>query len=153
MLFAPFNYRQTMGIFTEGKMRPIISAIINIVVSIVFAKVWGLAGVLWGTAIARLTTNVWFDPYLVFKRGMDRSPIRYYIDYIVKAMIFFVIGGICLGISSFIPDENILQLLFKAIVTFGISNIAILGIYFRTNEFKYLFNVAKNFKNIIKNKS
>lgn len=153
MLFAPFNYRQTMGIFTEGKMRPIISAIINIVVSIVFAKVWGLAGVLWGTAIARLTTNVWFDPYLVFKRGMDRSPISYYIDYIVKAMIFFVIGGICLGISSFIPDENILQLLFKAIVTFGISNIAILGIYFRTNEFKYLFNVAKNFKNIIKNKS
>ena len=32
MLFAPFNYRQTMGLFIYGKMRPVISAIINIVV-------------------------------------------------------------------------------------------------------------------------
>lgn len=90
MLFAPFNYRQTMGIFVEGKWRPIISAIINIVVSIIFAKWWGIAGVLWGTAVARLTTNVWFDPYLVFKRGMNTSPINYYIDLFKK-----VIGGNC----------------------------------------------------------
>ena len=38
MLFAPFNYRQTMGLFVYGKMRPIISAAINIVASVILGK-------------------------------------------------------------------------------------------------------------------
>lgn len=150
MLFAPFNYRQTMGIFVEGKWRPIISAIINIVVSIIFAKWWGLTGVLWGTAVARLTTNVWFDPYLVFKRGMYTSPIPYYIDYVKKAVLFIAVGVLCWFITGYIPDSGILLVFLKAVVAFAISNGVILLFYFRSEEFKYLFDVVKNFKGIMK---
>lgn len=151
MLFAPFNYRQTMGIFVEGKWRPIISAIINIVVSIIFAKWWGLAGVLWGTAVARLTTNVWFDPYLVFKRGMHTSPMPYYIDYVKKAVLFIAVGALCWFVTGYIPDSGILWVFLKAVVAFAISNVVIFVVYFRSEEFKYLFDVVKNFKEIMKN--
>lgn len=152
MLFAPFNYRQTMGIFVEGKWRPIISAVINIVVSIIFAKLWGLTGVLWGTAIARLTTNVWFDPYLIFKRGMNTSPVPYYIDYVKKAVIFVGVGFICWFATNQIPNDNILWVVLKAVITFTISNLIVFVIYFRSEEFKYLFGVVKNFKGIMKSK-
>jgi hypothetical protein len=151
MLFAPFNYRQTMGLFMEGKWRPIISAIINIVVSIIFARWWGLPGVLWGTAVARLTTNVWFDPYLVFKRGMNTSPVSYYIDYIKKAFIFVGIGTVCWFVTSYIPDENILWVFIKAVITFVISNAIVFVFYFRSEEFKYLLGVVKNLRGIMKN--
>lgn len=152
MLFAPFNYRQTMGLFVQGRWRPIISAVINIVISIIFAQWWGLAGVLWGTAIARLSTNVWFDPYLVFKHGINQSPKWYYIDYLKKAAQFVIIGIICWIAVYYIPDTNILFVILKAAVSFIISFGLIFIRYFRTEEFKYLFNVAKNFKNIMRNK-
>ena len=150
MLYAPFNFRQTMGIFKEGRMRPIISAVINIVVSIVFAKIWGLAGVLWGTAVARLTTNVWFDPYLVFKRGMNISPIPYFKDYIRKAILFVCIGGVCTIMTIGIPDNNLGYVFLKAVLTFGVSNAIIFAVYRKSAEFVYLFDIVKNFKNIMK---
>lgn len=151
MLFAPFNFRQTMGIFVEGKWRPIISAVINIVVSIIFVKWWGLVGVLWGTAVARLTTNVWFDPYLVFKRGMHTSPMPYYKDYIKKAILFILSGCLCWVMTKNIPDSNILWVVLKGGITFTVSNLIILLCYFRGKEFKYLFEIVRNFKGIMKN--
>lgn len=152
MLFAPFNYRQTMGIFVEGKWRPIISAVINIVVSILFAEIWGLPGVLWGTAVARLTTNVWFDPYLVFKRGMKISPITYYKDYLKKGIQAVIIGIVCYFITSKIPDTSLVYLILKGALSFCTSFGIIFVLYCRTKEFYYLLDVVKNFKNIMKNK-
>ena len=151
MLFAPFNFRQTMGIFVQGKWRPIISAIINIVVSIILAKRWGLPGVLWGTAIARLTTNVWFDPYLVFKIGLKSSPIPYYVDYVKKTCILMFTGGVCVVMTYHIPDVNVLYVIAKACLAFLISNIIILLCYFKSKEFNYLFSVMKGLKGMMKN--
>lgn len=144
MLFAPFNYRQTMGLFVQGKYRPVISAFINIVVSIILVQKFGLAGVLWGTAIARLTTNAWFDPYLVFKKGLNISPLKYYKDYVVKAILFVLIGTVCYGITYYIPNKNIIFVFIKAIITFSASNLFIFTIYRKSDEFKYLYNVLKN---------
>lgn len=152
MLFAPFNYRQTMGIFVQGKWRPIISAIINIVVSIIFAKLWGLPGVLWGTAIARLTTNVWFDPYLVFKSGLNTSPVNYYIDYLKKAIQVMFIGIICWWITNSFPNINFAYLILKAIVSFSTSFVMVLLLYYKSEEFKYLIGILKSFKTIMKSK-
>lgn len=143
MLFAPFNYRQTMGLFVHGKLRPIISAIINIVASIILGKLYGLEGILWGTVIARVTTNVWFDPYIVFKKGLEQSPLPYFIDYIVKLCLFLLTGAAAYYLSSLIPNTSIIYVVIKAAVAFIISNIVFLLIYGRKSEFKYLWNVGK----------
>lgn len=143
MLFSPFNYRQTMGLFVDGKMRPIISAIINIVVSVGLAMRIGLTGVLLGTAIARLLTNVWFDPYLVFKKGLGMSPALYFIDYIKKLAIFLILLFVCHTISMQIPDFNIGWLFIKGIITFLLCNLTILAVYCRSKEFKYLLSTAR----------
>ena len=150
MLFSSFNYRQTMGLFTKGKMRPIISAIINLVVSIALARPLGLTGVILGTIIARLTTNAWFDPYLVFKYGLKKSPVGYFKDYIIKALIFGVATVTCVFVTNFIPDINIFTVLLKAIISFILANAIIIASHIKTKEFKYLTDVIKNLKSIIK---
>ena len=136
----------------QGKMRPIISAIINIVVSILFAQWWGLAGVLWGTAVARLTTNAWFDPYLVYKHGLHISPHRYMVDYIAKATVLGATGLLCVVATSAMPTGGFCLLVIKAITSFLICNIVFIFIFHRTEEFKYLFSVARHIGNFIKNK-
>ena len=152
MLFAPFNYRQTMGLFVEGKMRPIISAIENIVVSIILGKYFGLAGVLWGTAITRLTTNAWFDPYIVCKKGLGISPIRYFTDYLIKLLVLFITGMICSWGINFISINGMIGWGRKACITFALANLSFASGYYRTEEFRYLFNILKNIKQVLKRK-
>lgn len=150
MLYAPFNYRQTMGLFVQGKLRPIISAILNIVLSIVFVQWWGLAGVLWGTAAARLTTNVWFDPYLVYKHGLHVSPWKYMVDYLAKAVVLVMTGGLCVLTAAVLPAGGFVGLLARAGSSFVICNAVFLLLYRRTEEFQYLLRVFLNIRKLIR---
>lgn len=145
MLFAPFNYRQTMGLFVYGKMRPIISAVINIVASVILGKKFGLEGILWGTIIARSTTNVWFDPYIVFKKGLDASPKHYFFDYLIKLVIFIGTGALTFVVTSMIPGTGMISVIFKAAAAFIMANGIFLLIYAKSGEFGYLKTVAMGF--------
>ena len=145
MLFAPFNYRQTMGLFVYGKMRPVISAVINIVASVILGRKFGLEGILWGTIIARVTTNVWFDPYIVFRKGLESSPKHYYVDYLLKFLLFLGTGAIAFVASSVIPGTGMISVVIKAFAAFIVSNIIFLIIYAKSKEFNYLKTVAIGF--------
>lgn len=143
MLFAPFNYRQTMGLFVQGKIRPVVSAIENIVVSVLLAKYWGLAGVLWGTAITRLTTNVWYDPFIVF-RNMGVNPVKYFADYFIKFFVLCVTSTGAFFIQKSIVVSGVITWIVKAIIIFVFVNTVFCLIFFRTKEFDYLKNVVVN---------
>ena len=145
MLFAPFNYRQTMCLFVYGKMRPVISAVINIVASVLLGRKFGLEGILWGTIIVRVTTNVWFDPYIVFRKGLESSPKPYFVDYLVKFVLFLGTGAIAFMASSVIPGAGMISVVIKALVAFIVSNIVFLAIYAKSKEFNYLKTVAMGF--------
>lgn len=143
MLYAPFHYRQTMGLFVYGTWRPIASALINILVSIVLGRYWGLKGVLAGTAVARLTTNVWFDPYIVYKKGFHNSPKEYYGQYILYFLVFLCSG--CIGVLiaqvrlfGGLPDI-LLHCVLCALVLSGLYT----ALFFKTESFTYLSITAK----------
>lgn len=152
MLYTSFNYRQTMGLFVQGKLRPIISALENITISIILAKYFGLAGVLWGTAITRLTTNSWYDPYIVFKKGLRQSPLIYFKDSAVKLIILFFTGFICVITVKIIPCQTIFHVLLRAFISLVICNLIFILFFFRTQEFKYLFSIIQNLTNILHSK-
>lgn len=151
MLFASFNYRQTMGLFTQGKIRPIISAIENVVLSIVLVKYLGVAGVLWGTAITRLTTNGWYDPYIVFKKGLKLSPWIYFKDYVIKLIVVVLGGGIMFYVCNLIPYIGLSSVLIQAFVSFIGINIILILFFYKTDEFIYLWTIIKNIRSISKN--
>lgn len=152
MLYASYNYRQTMGLFVQGKIRPIISAVLNVVLSIIFAIYWGLPGVLWGTAITRLTTNAWYDPYIVFKRGLHCSPFPYFKDYVIKTTAYFVVCGICYYLSTLVYLPLFANLLVIFLMTLIVSTGIFMMLFARTQEVQYLLFVLRNIKSIIKSK-
>lgn len=147
MLYAPFNYRQTMGLFVYGKWRPIISAVINVVVSIVLGDIWGLKGVLAGTAIARLTTNVWFDPYIVYKKGFKRSPAEYFIQYGSLAVLLVISGAIGLLISRLHLVGGIVDILVHCVLCVVVLSGLYTLIFHRTEEFRYIKSIVLQYWN------
>ena len=144
MLYTPFNYRQTMGLFVYGKWRPIASAIINILVSIFLGRYWGLKGVLAGTAIARLTTNVWFDPYIVYKKGFGRSVKEYYVKYILYFLLLLCSGGIGVLIAQIRVVGGLFDILLHCVLCALVLSGLYTVLFFKTESFTYLKLVAKN---------
>ncbi len=56
-----------IGIHRETSYVALLEAFLNIVLSIVFLKIWGLFGVALGTLIAHILTNGWFVNYWFYK--------------------------------------------------------------------------------------
>lgn len=141
MLYPPTQYRQTMGVFVQGKYRPIISAVINIGISIYLGMYYGLPGILWGTAITRLSTNSWFDPFIVFKK-MGLNPWIYYMDYIFKIIVMMAVGAIFYLLSTLVVIDNFLTWIIAAVIlVVGINGIYIV-IYHNTKEYEYLRDIV-----------
>ena len=75
---AVWTYKNTMGLFRQGRYLLILTAAINLVCSLWLGKLWGLFGILLATAISRACTNAWYDPYAVFKYGLKEKVSVYY---------------------------------------------------------------------------
>lgn len=139
MMNVIWTFRSTMGLFIYGKYRPLVSAVINIIVSVYLVKLIGPIGVLLGTTITRVVTNVWFDPYIVFKYGLKKKPIRYYYIWLQYLVITIVTIGIIQSISMLLGTVSAIFSFFMrcllCIVVFGLMFILTQS---RTKEFRFL---------------
>ena len=140
-----WTFRSTMGLFVYGKWRPIFSAIINIVISILFAKSWWLWGVSLGTTFTRVVTNVWYDPYIVFKHGLKKKPFKFFKQWIYYLLIVFCLVFVIRFINNIILLSGALSLIFNIILSTILFLSTIVLIFRKTSVFNYFMNIIKSF--------
>lgn len=58
-----FIYRDACGLFWKGKLRPVMTAVLNIFISVFLVIRIGLAGVIWGTILSWILTTWWYDQF------------------------------------------------------------------------------------------
>ena len=143
MMNSIWTFRTTMGLFTHGRYRPLVSAMINIIVSVILARYIGLLGVLLGTTITRLVTNVWYDPYIVYKYGVKKSAVKYYrlwMKYLALSLISIVISQ---RLIHFLPELDIFVFFIECFICIGVF---FSTLYFATSKCEeFLF-----FKKLVK---
>ncbi len=145
---AVWTYKNTMGLFVKGKYILIITAIINLCLSIILGKYLGLFGILLATAIARLFTNVWYDPFVVCKYGLEMNPIYYFKKYFKYLLIIILSIIITFSLCELVKINSILGLFIKLIICLIIPNLINVLVFFKTKEFEYLLNMMKNITKI-----
>ena len=143
---AVWVFKSTMGLFRQGRYLLIVTAALNLVFSIVLGKIWGLFGILFATAISRLFTNTWYDPYAVFKYGFGEKVSKYYLRYICYGLLIGVLGAACYFICSLIEFYLIVDIILKIIVCTVIPNGVFILLFHRTEEFKYYLGFVKRIK-------
>ena len=146
MMSPVWTFRSTMGLFVHGKYRPLASAVINIVVSIWLADLIGPVGVLVGTTITRVSTNVWYDPYIVYKHGLKRSPLGYYLMW-GKYLTITAAGTVLSGwiIRELLPaPTSILWLVVHGVTCLLVFAALLVLTCFRTAEFRYLVDKTRS---------
>ena len=154
---AVWSYNNIYGIFRPGRYLVLLTATINIVMSILLSQYWGLFGILLASAISRACTNTWYSPYALFKHGFKLSSKSYFTKYIVYIIILVATGVACYALSLLLHFSLIVNVILKTLICIVIPNIVFFIIFRKTEEFKLLLgfvdNVLKKIKRLIgKNK-
>lgn len=151
MMSPTSSFRTSNGLFVQGQYRPLAMAVINIVISVALVRPLGVLGVLLGTVISRLTTQIWYDPYLIYKHIFHKSLFAYI--YKMSVYSFFTIGCcvICKWISAgFFVINVYIDLIVKAVLS-GIVFIVLFVVFFhKLEEFSYLRQTGLSLVNAIR---
>ena len=144
MLSPVSQFRTSNGLFVQGKYRPVIMAVINIATSIMLAKWIGIAGIFLGTIISRATTQLWYDPWLVYKKVFHENVWEYFKTYCIYG---FVTSVCCFLTSTLLnvvcPQEGIVKLLVGAMLCIIIPNMSIIGLFHKTESFMATISIVK----------
>lgn len=150
MMNSIWTFRATMGLFTHGKWRPLISAIINVVVSIWWAKRMGLIGVLLGTTFTRVVTNVWYDPYIVYKYGLKKTPWGYYLKWVLYLLLIIADIMLVRYIMSLISVSVFAKLVLACIISAVIFIGSVILFFRKSAPYKYFLQLGMKYANQIK---
>lgn len=136
-------FRTSHGLFVQGKYRPLIMAILNIILSVAFMKRLGIFGVFAATVVSRLLTEFWFDPYIVYKNIFNKKPTMYFIKAVIWFFFTCLVGALTWYIASFIAVQSlIMNILIKAIICLIIPNALIIIFFSKTEEFKKTVSIV-----------
>lgn len=148
MQIISITYRETMGIFRAGQFRPLITAVLNIALSIIGAFKYGVFGVFLATIISELSTY-WFDAYLICKKGLSISAKKYYCKFVYYIIACTIICVIAYYFSSFLQTGSIFMFIVKtALVTLS-TMLLLLLFSIPCKEFR---DLLKKVKTILLNK-
>lgn len=134
------SFRNANALFVQGKYRPAVMVVLNIVLSITFAGKWGVSGILFATVVARLLTHVWYDPWLIY-RQVFHEPFLQYIKmktlYLLTVVVnCILVYALCERIRFSNPWG---EFCVKAVVCVCVPNVIVIALFHNREEFKALY--------------
>lgn len=145
-------FREAAGMFSKIKYVMGLTAIINIILSIILGKLFGIGGVFIATIIAVLSTYYWYEPKVLIETQFGCSSRQYFINQgkgILLVIISVILTYLC---TSFLKEVSIVNFIMKAIICCFVSNIFYVAMLWKNEEFKYLHKVLINQYKSIKNR-
>ncbi len=136
-----WSYRETTGIFNKTKYITIITALINIVLSLILGQFYGLIGIVGATVIARLMYAWWREPQILFGCYFKSSPKSYYISYIKRIVLCTIMIVVISLVCNLVNISNIyINFIVKGIICCILSAVIFYIIYCKSEAMRYLKN-------------
>ena len=140
-------FKEAAGIFYEDRFVPIIESLLNIVLSIIFVKKFGLMGVFMGTIASGLVLWCYSYPKYVYNKLFGRKISDYIKETIYYFIIFILIAGFTYSLAILISFENVyLQFISNVLIALIVPNVIMLLLFSKDENFKYFINMLKGFK-------
>ena len=140
------QFREALGLFWHDRYKALAEAIINLVVSLILVRRFGVAGIIGGTIISSLLTCVWFEPYVLMRYGIEedwqKKLRRYFMDYIVRWVVVAGVSAVSYWIFQLMPQTNFLWFIAQGLIYTAIFAAVVLVVYGRTKEFQYLLEMT-----------
>lgn len=135
-------FRDSAGLFYNDRFKPVAEGLINLIASIILARLYGMIGVLFGTMISTLTTAFWVEPYIVYKHIFKRSSSDYFVRYITYTLLMVGAALVTRFSIAFLSTENFESFVIKVILCTIIPNCLFYMAFRKTAEFIYLKEIV-----------
>lgn len=137
-------FKEAAGIFYEDRFVPIIESLLNIVLSIIFVKKFGLMGVFMGTIASGLVLWCYSYPKYVYNKLFGRKISDYIKETIYYFIIFILIAGFTYSLAILISFDNVyLQFISNVLIALIVPNVIMLLLFSKDENFKYFINMIK----------
>lgn len=139
-------FRSTLGLFKQGKYRPIIVALVNIVLSIILGKIWGVFGVLFATFLSRASINMWYDPIILHKYGFEVSCKPFFIRYLKRILLLSIVLVVMLFVRNAVMPTGVTfwRFVLMMVITALVPNVVFWAAYHRSDEYDYFKSILKD---------
>ncbi len=137
--------RNAMGLFRQLKYRPIASIVINLGVGIATVPYIGLAGCVFSTIVAYVTTNLIVDPIVIHKHALKQPVGPYFARNILYAAALAAAGLLCRWLCALVALEGIAGFIVRGCICAAVPSAVFCLCFFRTREFRYLLRMGRDF--------
>ncbi|WP_339206404.1 oligosaccharide flippase family protein [Paenibacillus sp. FSL K6-3182] len=144
------TFKNAGGLFTQDKFKPIIEAILNLVLSIYLAGKFGISGVLMGSLLSTVFTSFWIEPYIVYKYIFKKTVTAYFIKYIKYVGILIISTMVSVRFSNLNIQSELYLFLYKLFISLIIPNLIFYFLFKRTIEYIYFSKLISSFINKFK---
>lgn len=142
-------FRDVNGLFIYVKKVLILNAIANVLFSLLFGMVMGVAGVYWGTLAAMFCTTFFYDTHLLYKKVFKRKYFWKYNIYILGSVVAITLVIVFINCVTEEWPINVMTWCMKGFFSVVISAVLFIGIHYRFDAFRSLI---LDFKRIIERK-
>lgn len=133
LLWATF--KDAAGLWHEDRFRPLIGAMVNLILNVILVQYIGLYGILLSTIISYVCISM---PWLVYNL-FDLLFKRSFFEYLVKTVKYIIVTVLCCVISyvlcEIIHDSGMVPFLIKIVIAAIIPNILFILLFGKTEEF------------------
>lgn len=137
-------YRDATGLYQKTKFIMLSTAVMNIVLSIILGKYFGLAGIIFATSLSRIVTHFWYEPIVLFKEHFDKSSIIYFIEILKNIVLILIICLIEYFICKCISVVGWFTLILKGILVATSSLLLIFAFYRKSSGITLITEFIKN---------
>ncbi|NLE64288.1 MAG: oligosaccharide flippase family protein, partial [Bacteroidales bacterium] len=84
-------FREGTGMYRQIKYIMLFTAVLNLVLSILGAKNFGLSGIIFASVISKFSTYFWYEPNILFKSFFNKKVFSYYLDYFFNFLLMLFV--------------------------------------------------------------
>lgn len=123
----------TCNQFQKSKFKTLIMALLNLFMSLMLVRTYGLVGVFIGTLISYVFIDFWYDAVILYRFVFQRNLREYYFVIMKHFFVVFLVAVVTVFLSDLMESFA-----FKVLVCLIVPNLIMFIVYSKTKEFLYL---------------
>lgn len=133
-------FADSFGLQWVQKWKSVVEAIVNLVLSVLFLKVFkmGIEGIIMGTIISTIVVVIWYEPWTVFRHVIPNVNLRSYFLRNVPFVIIICISSVAyfLILRVGISQSTIINEIVSAVLQFIITLISFIAFFRHDTYYK-----------------
>lgn len=141
-----YVYREASGIWWQGKMFPLLSAVVNLTLNIVLVQIIGLAGILLSTILCLLLIHDTLGVYILKKYYFNETMNirKFYFRQAYIAFCFVFIGFATFAVCSAFHFDGLIQLLVRALICVVLPNLLLMVFFHKFGTYNEIKKLVVN---------